>query len=63
MSTIDKRTLKSFSRLDGSGRIVPGSTVLRLTKPKNGTWIEDQTYQCCNETTTTSTTSTTTTLP
>ncbi len=42
------RNLKAWSRLDGNGRIVPGSTVLRLQKPKNGTWEENKTYQCCN---------------
>lgn len=48
---MDKRSLKSFSRLDGSGRIIPGSTVLRIKKPKNGKWIEDQTFKCCNDVT------------
>lgn len=42
------RNLKAWSRLDGMGRIVPGSTVLRKQKPKNGTWEENKTYQCCN---------------
>ena len=45
------RNLKGFTRVDGQGRIVPGSTVLRKTKPKNGTWEEIKTYQCCNTTT------------
>ena len=47
---LDKK-LKAFSRIDGNGRIVPGSTVLRKQKPKVGTWEENKTYQCCNTTT------------
>ena len=46
--TPNKRDLKAYSRFDGTGRIVPGSTVLRRTKPKVGTWIEVQAYECCN---------------
>jgi hypothetical protein len=66
MST-NKRDLKAFSRFDGTGRIIPGSTVLRRNKPKNGNWKEVQAYECCNFTTTTTTTvapsTTTTTTP
>jgi len=46
--TPNKRDLKAYSRFDGTGRIVPGSTVLRRQKPKNGKWIETQAYECCN---------------
>jgi len=46
--TPNKRDLKAYSRFDGTGRIVPGSTVLRRNKPKVGTWIEVQAYECCN---------------
>lgn len=53
--------LQAFVRVDGSGRVVPGSMVLRAKKPKSGKWQEVQTYTCCNTTTTTTTTSTTTT--
>ena len=42
------RNLQAWSRVDGHGRIVPGSTVLRLNKPKIGTWELNKTYQCCN---------------
>jgi hypothetical protein len=49
--TPNKRDLKAYSRFDGTGRIVPGSTVLRRNKPKNGKWIEVQTYECCNDVT------------
>jgi hypothetical protein len=45
---MNKRDLKAYSRFDGTGRIVPGSTVLRRTKPKNGNWKEVQAYECCN---------------
>ena len=46
--TPNKRDLKAYSRFDGTGRIVPGSTVLRRQKPKVGKWIETQAYECCN---------------
>jgi len=42
------RNLKAYSRVDGMGRVVPGSTILRKQKPKNGTWFENKTYECCN---------------
>jgi hypothetical protein len=46
--TPNKRDLKAYSRFDGTGRIVPGSTVLRRNKPKNGNWKEVQAYECCD---------------
>jgi hypothetical protein len=46
--TPNKRDLKAYSRFDGTGRIVPGSTVLRRNKPKNGNWKEIQAYECCD---------------
>jgi len=49
----NKRVLKAFVRIDGSGRDVNSSLVLRQRKPKNGDWREIQAYQCCNTTTTT----------
>lgn len=49
----NKRILKAFSRIDGNGRIIPGTTVLRQRKPKFGNWFEDTTYECCEPTTTT----------
>ena len=45
----NKRLLKAYARFDGSGRIVPSSTILRKSKPKVGNWTEVQTYECCNE--------------
>lgn len=43
----NKRDLKAYARFDGSGRIVPGSLVLRRSKPKVGKWMEIQGYECC----------------
>jgi hypothetical protein len=54
MANIDKRPLNAYVRFDGSGRIVPGSLVLRRTKPEVGTWIEIQGYECCVPSTETS---------
>ena len=57
----NKRDLKAYVRFDGTGRIVPGSLVLRRTKPKVGNWKEIEAYECCNPTTTTTTSSSTST--
>jgi hypothetical protein len=61
------RPLKAYVRYDGSGRVVPGSLILRKNKPKVGKWTEITAYECCNPTTTTTTTvaptTTTTTTP
>jgi hypothetical protein len=46
----NRRDLKSYVRYDGSGRIIPGSNVLRKNMPKVGKWKETQTYKCCNPT-------------
>jgi hypothetical protein len=40
--------LHAYSRLDGSGRIIPSTTVLRKKKPVTGKWVENLAYQCCN---------------
>jgi hypothetical protein len=45
--TPNNRSLKAYARFDGTGRIVPGSLVLRKNKPKVGTWTEVQAYECC----------------
>ena len=50
------RPLKAYVRYDGSGRVVPGSLILRKNKPKVGKWVEVSAYECCNPTTTTTTT-------
>ncbi len=54
----NRKDKKAFVRVDGSGRDVGGSLVLRLNKPKNGKWREVPAYLCCLPTT-----STTTTIP
>lgn len=46
--TPNKRDLKAYARFDGTGRIVPGSLVLRRSKPKVGKWHEVETYECCS---------------
>jgi hypothetical protein len=59
----NKQDLKGFLRYDASGRVIPGSLVLRKKKPKFGKYFEvpaDEVYQCCTETSTTTTTSTST---
>lgn len=56
MGSINKRPLKAYVRFDGSGRVVPGSLILRKNMPKVGKWIEIPAYECCNELTTTTTT-------
>jgi len=58
MST-QNRDLTGFIRMDGQGRAVAGSLILRKNKPKVGNWKEVQTYECCNPTTTTTTTTAT----
>jgi hypothetical protein len=57
----NNRPLKAYVRFDGTGRIVPGSLVLRRNKPKVGKWQEVAAYECCNPTTTTTTTAAPTT--
>lgn len=44
----NKRDLRAYVRYDGTGRIIPGSLVLRRNKPKVGNWKEIQTYECCD---------------
>ena len=54
------RNQKAYIRIDGSGRDVAGSLILRNKKPGNGKWREVLAYECCNfdpiPTTTTTTT-------
>src|SRR6478752_2436298 len=65
----NQKNLRAYVQYDGSGRVIPGSLVLRKNKPKVGNWVEMRAYECCDPiydettTTTTSTTSTTTTAP
>lgn len=44
MSNYGKKDLKSFVRIDGSGRVVGGSLILRRKMPKSGRWKEISTY-------------------
>lgn len=66
---MNSKKLRAFVRFDGSGRIVPGSLILRQQPPKVGRWKEIPATDCCDFTTTTTTTTvaptttTTTTLP
>ena len=53
MST--NRNQKAYIRIDGSGRDVAGSLILRNKKPGNGKWREVLAYECCNLTTSTTT--------
>ena len=52
----NKRILKGYVRIDGQGRVVSGSLILRQKIPRVGKWEEVPAYECCNYTTTTSTT-------
>lgn len=52
----NRKDLKAYVRFDGSGRVVPGSLILRKKMPKVGKWVEIQAYECCAPTTTTTTT-------
>lgn len=54
----NKKDLKAFIRIDGSGRTVPSSLMLRKTKPKIGKWVEVDAYECCLTTSTTTLTPT-----
>ncbi len=50
--------LKAFVRFDATGRIIPGSLILRAQAPKVGNWTETLAYECCNYVPTTTTTTT-----
>lgn len=52
----NQRDLKAYVRIDGSGRVVASSLILRRKKPKVGKWLEIPAYECCNPTTTSTTT-------
>lgn len=43
----NKRDLKAYVRIDGTGRVVSSSVILARFKPKVGDWEEIQTYECC----------------
>ena len=52
----NKNDLKNFARLDGAGRLISGSTILRKKKPKVGNWLEIPVGVCCDPLTVCSTT-------
>lgn len=45
----NKRSLKSYVRFDGTGRVIAGSNILQRFKPKVGKWKQTQAYECCND--------------
>lgn len=51
-----KQETKGYIRIDGSGRSVPSSLILRKKMPKVGRWMEVDVDQCCGTITTTTTT-------
>ena len=44
----NQRLLKAYLRYDDSGRISPGSLILRGNIPKGRGWVEVPAYECCN---------------
>lgn len=55
----NKRDLHGYVRMDGLGRVVAGSLILRQKMPKVGKWYKVPIYECCDNYTSTTTTSTT----
>lgn len=53
--------LKPYVRYDGNWKVIPGSLVLRTTKPKDGRWGDLVLVTTSTTSTTSSTTSTTST--
>lgn len=45
----NKRVLKAYVRIDGNGRVVNSSLILRQKMPKIGRWLEIPAYECCNQ--------------
>lgn len=56
----NRKDLRAYIRYDNSGRVVPGSLILRRKKPsgKFKELVDPSTYECCDTTTTTTTTTT-----
>jgi hypothetical protein len=40
--------LKAFVRIDRTGRVVPGTLLLRYKKPGVGNWMEIDATECCS---------------
>jgi len=57
----NNQKMKAFVRYDETGRIIPGSLILRRNKPTEKGWVQAQAYECCDPFL--QTTSTTTTAP
>jgi len=60
-NNLNKKDLKAFVRIDGTGRVVAGSLILRKNKPKVGKWREIPAHECCPPPTTAAPATTTTT--
>ncbi len=43
----NKKDLRAFVRIDGMGRVVAGSLILRRKRPLVGKWKEVTAYACC----------------
>lgn len=56
----NNQKMKAFVRYDNTGRIIPGSLVLRRNKPSSPGWVQTQAYECCDPYLLQTTTSTTT---
>lgn len=52
---------KMFVKLDGKGRVIPGTNVFDTSAPRVGKWIEINSDECCSPSSTS--TSTTTNIP
>lgn len=44
-----KQLMKAFVRVDGTGRVVPGSLIFRMRQPKEGRWFQIKIDQCCGD--------------
>jgi surface protein len=60
---VNKQDLKAFVEYNKSGRIIPGSLILRRSKPRVGRWKEIPFYKCCDPNSTTTTTTTIAPIP
>jgi len=60
-NNLNKKDLKAFVRIDGTGRVVAGSLILRKNKHKVGKWREIPAHECCPPPTTAAPATTTTT--
>ena len=60
----NRKILKAYVRYDATGTLVPGSLVLRDSKPKVNKALQvSDTYECCEPTPSTTTTTSTTATP